>query len=368
MGRGYSSPSNDGNILYVTGEDNQQFVLALRVPDAGQSTPAPEILWKTPIGPGADVGYPGSRCTPTIDGPNLFITTSAGDVAAVDRATGKILWKKSMPAEFGGTVMGAWGFSESPLVDGDKVIVTPGSNDAAVVALNKTDGSVIWKTPVANTGGAGYSSLVISEGAGIRQYVTLLGRGLVGVAADDGKLLWTYDKIANQTANIPTAIVRGDYVFGSTGYQAGSALLKLSRDGRGVKAKEVYFLQANRLQNHHGGMVLVGDHLYGGHGHNQGFPVCVDFETGKIAWREKRGIGEGSAAVTYADGHLYFRYQNGIVVLIEAAPKGYKQKGSFQIPDVTEPSWPHPVIAGGILYLREQDRMLAYDCRQVDSK
>src|SRR5258708_5543671 len=188
--------------------------------------------------------------------------------------------------------------------------------------------------------------MVISEGAGVKQYVQLTGRGLIGIRASDGKALWTYNKIANDVANISTPVVRGDYVFASTGYQTGAVLLKLSKTGDGVEAKEVYFLPPTVFQNHHGGFVLVGDYIYAGHGHSNGFPICIEFLTGKVRWGGKiRAEGAtGSAAVGYADGNLYFRYQNGVMKLIEASPEGFKEKGSFKIPGVQGPSWSHPVI------------------------
>lgn len=363
MGRGFASPSIVDGFAYVTGEANgQQFVIALKLATPSAST-TPTLAWQTPIGKAGDVGYPGSRCTPTIDGNLLFATSTTGDIACLNRLTGKLLWSKNMIAEFGGKMMSVWGFSESPLIDGDKVIITPGGDDAAIVALNKKTGELIWKSSIPESKGAAYSSLVISEGAGVRQYVTLLGRGLVSVDAKDGKLLWTYDKVANGTANIPTPIVKGDYVFASTGYQTGSALVHLEKSGKNIKAKEVYFLGPKILQNHHGGMVLIGDYLYGGTGHNEGNPICVDFLTGKVVWRERRGPGTGSAAVTFADGNLYFRYENGIVALIKATPDGYQEFGTFEIPDVNDPSWPHPVIADGLLFLREQDNLYCYDLR-----
>jgi outer membrane protein assembly factor BamB len=364
MGRGFAAPAVVGEMIYITGADaGKEFVLALAKDASTDPAVPPKTLWKTDVSAAGDVGYPGSRCTPTIDGQHLFATTTTGMVACLDRTSGNILWQVDMAKSFGGKMMSVWGFSESPLVDGDLVIVTPGSDEAAIVALNKKDGKEVWRSAIPGAKGAGYASLVISEGAGIKQYVTLLGRGLVSVAAKDGKLLWTYDKVANGTANIPTPIVRGDYVFASTGYQTGSVLVQLTKKGNsGVDAKEVYFLPHKVLQNHHGGMVLIGDYLYGGHGHNEGAPICVNFVTGKVAWRERRGPGDGSAAVSYADGHLYFRYQNGKVALIEASPEEYREKGTFTIPDVQDPSWPHPVIAGGKLLLREQDRLYAYDC------
>jgi outer membrane protein assembly factor BamB len=187
------------------------------------------------------------------------------------------------------------------------------------------------------------------------------GAGCVGVAAADGKLLWSYSKVANGTASIPTPIVDGDFVFCSSGYGTGSALLKLSKEGDGVKAEEMYFLPGSQFQNHHGGMIHIGDYIYSGHGHNQGFPICVEMKTGKIVWGGKqRGPGTGSAAVVFADGQLYFRYENGLMALVDANAEAYQLNGTFKIPDVSGPSWSHPVVVGGKLYLREQNNLFVY--------
>jgi hypothetical protein len=186
---------------------------------------------------------------------------------------------------------------------------------------------------------------------------------VIGVATADGTPLWGYDRIANDVANIPTPIVHGDYVFASTGYGAGTALLRLEQTPSGVKVNEVYFHPGNKMQNHHGGMVLVDGHVYLGHGHNQGLPMCVEFLTGKIAWGPVRGPGADSAAVAYADRHLYIRYQNAVMALIEATPEAYRLKASFRLPSHLDNSWPHPVIANGRLYLRDQDVLMCYDLR-----
>jgi outer membrane protein assembly factor BamB len=254
-------------------------------------------------------------------------------------------------------------------VDGDRLIFTPGAQDAGLVAVDKRTGRTVWKAVLPGMGGggrdgAGYSSPVVSNAAGTRQYVQLLGRGLVGVRASDGKVLWTYDKVANRVANISTPLVRANFVFASTGYQTGAALLELYKDGDGVSAREVYFLPAKTFQNHHGGFVLAGNHLYAGHGHKLGLPICIDFVSGKVAWGgDIRNAGQGSAAVIYADGHLYYRYENGAMLLVEATPEAYREKGSFTIPGVTRPSWPHLAIADGRLYVREQDALHVYDVR-----
>jgi outer membrane protein assembly factor BamB len=245
-----------------------------------------------------------------------------------------------------------------------------------IVALDKLTGKEVWRTELPSTplgsrgkDGAGYSSLVISNGGGVKQYVQLVGRGLIGVRASDGQFLWSYNPIANGTANIPTPIVDGDFVFCSSGYRdGGAALLKLEKDGEGVRAEEVYYHPANVLQNHHGQMVLKDGYVYFGNKHNSGFPVCVELATGKIAWGgSERGPGSGSAAITYADGHIVFRYQSGVVALVEATPSAYKLKGSFTPEFVSRnPCWAQPVVAGGKLYMRDQDKLMCYDVSAND--
>ncbi len=359
LGTGYASISIENGKIFTMGDrGDSDYVIALSADDGHE-------LWSTKIGKNWDQNNSvGPHCTPAADGKYVYALSPPGDLVCLETASGKIHWHHNMKDDFGGQMMSQWGYSESPLVDGDRLICTPGGKEATIIALNKLTGKPIWACSVPKFGskgkdGAAYSSIVIGNGAGVRQYVQLIGRGLVGVSMT-GKFLWGYDKVANGTANIDTPIVDGDYVFDSTSYGTGSALVKLSRDGNQIKADEVYFIKAKEFQNHHGGVVLVDGYLYGGHGQNNGAPVCLDFKTGKIMWKKDRGTGRGSAAVLYADGKLYFRYDDGTMVLIKATPEKYEEISTFKIPDVSKPSWPHPVIAGGKLYLREQDKLLCY--------
>jgi outer membrane protein assembly factor BamB len=366
LGAGFSSVSIAGDRIYTMGDIGaDQFVIAL-------SRTEGKLLWKARVGPQFDDEMPGPRSTPTVDGDRVYALGTEGDLVCVDAATGKVRWAKNLEKQYGGRVMTVWKWSESPLVDEDRLVFTPGGPWAAMVAVDKLTGKDLWATEeMPNLGergrdGAGYSSIVISNGAGVKQYVQLMGRGLVGIRARDGKFLWGYNRVANNVANISTPIVQGDLVFAATGYQTGAALVKLEKSGDGVKASEVYFIDSKSFQNHHGGMVLVDGHIYAGHGHNNGFPICIDLATGKVVWGgDTRGPGSNSAAVMYADGDLYFRYQNGVMALIEAAATGYKLKGSFQIPQPTpaKPSWSHPVVVDGKLYLREQDKLYVYDVK-----
>ncbi len=355
LGGGYGSIAVTGGRIYVIGDrGGGQNVTCLDASDGS-------TIWSTPIGRPAD----GARSTPTVDGDLLFALSSRGnqdaEIVCLETATGKEQWRKNFRTDFSGRMMSSWGYSESPLVDGAHVICTPGGSEATMVALKKRTGDVVWKARVPGGDAAGYASAVVAEVGGVRQYVQLLERGIVGVAAKDGKFLWRYDRIANGTANIPTPIVDGNLVFCSTGYGTGAALLKLVPGGGGTRVEEQYFLKGNEFQNHHGGMVLIGNYIYAGSGHNNGLPTCIEMKSGKIVWGPLRGAGQESAAIAYADGHIYFRYQNAVVALVEASPRGYKLKSSFKIPNGQQPSWSHPVVTGGRLYLRDQDRLLCYN-------
>ncbi len=353
LGSGMSSVSISGDHIYTMGhKDGKTQLFCLKLEDGS-------AVWATEVGGGSS-----PNCTPTVDpAANLVYGLShGGDLLCAKADTGEEVWRKNYGRDFGGRMMSGWGYSESPLVDGDRLIVTPGSDKAVMAALNKQTGETIWTTAAEGTGGSGYASPIISNGGGVKQYITLVGRGIISVAADDGRLLWHYKRIANGTANIPTPIVKDDLVFCSTGYgDGGTALLKLTKQGSGVAYEEIYYKKSSELQNHHGGMVLIGDYVYMGHGHNNGLPVCVKLTTGEAVWGPLRGAGKSSAALVAADGDLYFRYQDGIMALVEATPKEYNLKGKFRIASVNGQSWPHPVIAGKKLYLRDQDELHCYD-------
>jgi outer membrane protein assembly factor BamB len=364
MGQGYASVAVVDGTLYTTGNDRQgQKVVAV---DAASGA----LLWsKAVTDRPPQHSYPGARCTPTVDEDQLYVVTSDGSIACLARSDGEVLWQKDFAREWRGKLMSDWGFSESPLLDEDAVICTPGGDGALMVKLDKQTGKELWRTAVPENALAGrrttaaYSSPVVSHAGGVKQYVQMTGGGLVGVNAETGKVLWTYGRVANGTANIPTPIPVDDYVFASTGYRTGAALLHLTADGRGgVRAKEVYFLDGNEFQNHHGGMVRYGEYVYAGNGHRNGFPTCLNWKTGDIVWGGKaRGAGQGSAAVTGLAGHLLFRYEDGTLALIEATPEKYDLAGTLR-PEFQEgKSWSHPVVVDGRLYLREQDKLMCYD-------
>ncbi len=341
-GGGYSSFSVANNRLYTMGlRGTREFVVAFDVTNGKE-------VWATPHG-GAfrnDRGD-GPRGTPTIDGDRLYALGGNGDLSAIETRTGKVVWTMNVLEKFGGSNI-TWGISESPLVIGDKVLVNAGGPGASIVALNKKDGTVIWKS---QSDRAGYSSAVPVQIGNTTQVVFFTHTRAVGLDPKDGKLLWEYGRAANNVANAATPIVRGNRVFISSDYGTGAGLVEVSASG----AKEVYFTKD--MRNHHSSSILIGDHLYGFSG---GILTAMKFDTGEVAWKD-RSVGKG--AVVFADGHLYALSENGVVGLVEASPTGYVEKGRFRIQQDSLPTWAHPVVAGGRLFIRDQDTIYAYDVK-----
>lgn len=346
LGEGFASYSIADGKLYTQGQkDGQQYLIAI-------DTATGKTLWEIPHGDtyGNNRGN-GPRGTPTIDGDRLYVLGADGNLLCASVETGRKVWEQNLLSKFGGSNI-KWGLSESPLVDGDKLIVNPGGPGASVVALNKNTGAVLWKS---ESDEAGYSSAVIAEVGGIKMYVLLTGEAAIGLRADNGKLLWRYAKVSNPTANIATPIVKGDLVFVSTDYGTGCALLRLKAVNGGVEAEEIYF---NRdMRNHYSSSVLVDGYLYG---YSSRILTCMKLETGEVMWVD-RSVGKGQ--VLFADGRLYLLSEDGVVGMAEATPDGYKEISRFEISRGNYPTWTLPVIVDGVMYLRDQDLLYAYDVR-----
>jgi outer membrane protein assembly factor BamB len=345
-GQGYSSFAVAGGRLYTLGaREDREHVVAFDVASGKR-------LWDAPHGRrfSNDRGD-GPRGTPTVDGTRVYAFGASGDLTALDAASGKVAWTVNVIREFGGQNI-TWGLSESPLIAGDRIIVSPGGPGSSVVALNKTDGKLIWKTEADR---AGYSSAVLHELGGIRQAIVFTGQRALGVNIANGRVLWSYDRVANRVANIATPIVRGNHVFLSSDYGTGAALLRLTAAGGGITAEEVYFTR--EMRNHHASSVLVGDHLYG---FSSAILTAMRFDTGEVAWRD-RSVGKGS--LVHADERLYLFSERGVVALAEASPEGYREHGRFSLTTGSLPTWSHPVVSNGKLFLRDQDIIYAYDVR-----
>jgi outer membrane protein assembly factor BamB len=356
IGSGYSTPSVVGKRLYLLSNEGteKEYVQALEVTDGKRA-------WMTPIGKvGRNEGpqYPGARSTPTVDGDSIYALGSDGDLVCLETASGTIRWNKNLRSAFGGKP-GKWAYAESPLVDGDVLVCTPGGSDATLVALNKKSGEVIWQGVVPGADDAGYASVITTEAGGIKQYVQFLGKGLVGLEAKTGKFLWRYDKTAQGSpANIPTPLVEGEYIYSGAG-RSGGGLIKLKAKDGAFEVEEVTF--SPKLPTAIGGAVKVGEHFYGTAGQAL---LCAEFKTGKLKW-EERSVAPGS--LCYADQRLYIHGENGDVALVEATPDAYREKGRFTPPGQPErgrtKAWPYPVVANGRLYIHDLGTLWAYDVK-----
>lgn len=356
LGEGYSGPAIVGNRLYTMGNvSGQECVLALDWSQQGRR------VWATPIGPVRHEGggYAGPRSTPTIDGERVYTLGAAGDLVCLNAANGRLIWRRDLVRDFGGQAPN-WAYAESVLVDGPWVLCTPGGKQATIVALQKTSGQPVWASPIGDP--AAYSSIIRVSMSRGKQYVQMTHRGVVGVDGKDGRLLWRWDRPVNTTANVATPVWFGQTIFAASGYGKGGGLVWPRRAGRGFEPQELYF--SSHMKNHHGGFIVLTDasgapYLYGSD--DPGMLTCLDYKTGDVKWADR---GPGKCSLLCADGMLYCRSESGPMTLVEATSEGYRQRGRFNQPDRSNKNaWPHPVIANGMLYLRDQDVLLCYDVR-----
>ncbi|MFP5263854.1 MAG: PQQ-binding-like beta-propeller repeat protein [Blastocatellia bacterium] len=348
LGEGYGSVAVKDDRIYVQGvKAGESVVFCLNRADG-------KAIWSAPLGQrvSQDRGH-GPRGTPTVEGDRLYALSENGDLACLKTREGAVVWRRNILKDFGGSNP-HWLISESPLIDGNNLIVTPGGDESAIVALDKMTGKTVWTTKELSDP-AGYSSCVVADVGGVRTIMGFTARAAVGVRSSDGKLMWRYENVSNRTANITTPVFYDNKVFYTSAYGTGCALLGLKPQGGEVKAEEIYF---NReMQNHHGGVVLVNGYIYG---FSNAILTCMEFATGKTMWKH-RSVGKGT--LTYADGQLYLLSEDNVVGLADASPEAYKEKGRFRIADTGWPSWAHMVVSGGKLYIRNQGTLACYDIK-----
>jgi outer membrane protein assembly factor BamB len=355
-GSGYAGFSIvDGKMFTMVGRDDKCQLIALDA-NTGQE------LWSVELGPMLTNDWgDGPRGTPTVEHGLVYALGGKGTLVCVRAADGGEVWRTNLVDDLSGTEPN-WGYAESVLLDGDQLLCTPGGKEGAIAALEKATGMVRWRaTELDDT--AHYSSIIRADVNGRPQYVQLLEKRLVGISPDDGRVLWQTE-FPGRVAVIPTPIVAGNKVFATAGYGAGCTLVEISPTD---EATELYDEKARKLmKNHHGGVLHVGDNLYG-HSDGVGW-ICMDFATGQQKWREREALGKG--AIAYADGMFYcLSEDDGEVVLIDASPEGWQEHGRFTLDPQTKirkdrgKIWTHPVIAGGKLYLRDQDLIYCYDVK-----
>ena len=348
IGKGFSSVSlGDGRLYTIGTRGDYEYVIALSLTNG-------EELWAKSIGKAYKNSYgDGPRSTPTVDQDRLYALGANGDLACMYVKSGDTSWTMNILKEFGASNI-KWGISESPLIDDVRVVVMPGAKDATLVALNKIDGSVVWKSKGLSDA-ASYASGILANVGGVKQAIYLTDAAAVGVKSDDGTLLWRNTRPANNVANCTTPIYRDGLAFICSAYDTGGVLLRLTSKGGKTHADEVYFTRD--MMNHHGGAVLVGDYLYG---FSNNTLTCLEFHTGKVRWKD-HSVGKGS--ITAADGMLYCLSETGIMGLVHASPDRYQEASRFSFKVKGGHSWAHPVVTGGRLYIRNGDEVTCYDVR-----
>ena len=356
-GNGYSSVSTSGDRIVTAGEvAGQSSVICLNAKDGKQ-------IWAEAIGKTGTPGCcnaGGPRTTPTIDADAgiVYGISQYGEVAALNFKDGKEVWKKDLIRDFGGRLP-EWGYSSAPVIDGNNVLLTAGSAQGTVIALDKKSGKTVWQSEL--TDDAHYASLVIATIEGVKQYVQLTDKSVAGINPADGKTLWRAD-FPGKTAVIPTPVVFGNIVYVTSGYSVGCRGFEIKKAGAKLEATELW--NNKHMVNHHGGVIRLGPNVYG-HSDSKGW-TCQDIKTGNVVWQDKsafpdRGAGKGSIA--YADNRFVIRTEDkGTLALIEASPAGYKEHGRFEQPNRSkEKAWAHPVISNGKMYIRDEDHLLCYD-------
>jgi hypothetical protein len=355
LGNGVPSISVAAGRVFVLGyRDGKEFLTALNESDG-------KPAWCTAIGPAVQE-MPAMRWlsqrTPTVDADRVYAFTARGELICLASSDGKELWRIDYTKDFGGR-RGPWGYCDFPLVDGDRLICTPGGAEAALVALDKKTGKVMWKCAVPENSRATHSAVVAATLCGVRQYVHQLDNGVVGVASDSGKLLWRVSPFGDTRGNVHTALVAGDEVFASCGWGVGTARLKVSRDGADFRIEEVY---RNRtpIDPWLGSSVRLGDFVHTADGR------CINWKTGEATFAKRLN----RVTMTCAEGRLYHRTGNGVVTLTEVtSERTYVGRGEFKVPPASqEPTWTFPVIANGRLFLRDQNVLLCYDIRDRSAR
>jgi outer membrane protein assembly factor BamB len=355
LGAGYSGVTLVRDAIYTIGDFGEgSEVLALNRDDGRRR-------WSAKLGKAGSPGwgnFAGPRSTVSMAGEQLYALGHYGELVCLEAADGREVWRTHLVEDLG-VRLPEWGYSESPLVDGERLVVTPGGDRGTVAALDRATGKLLWRSQEL-TDPAHYASLVIAELGGVRQYVVLTAEHVAGVAPEDGRMLWRAVR-KGRTAVIPTPIVHGDLVYVTSGYGVGCNAFRVMRSAGGFAAEQVY---ANKVMaNHHGGVILLDEQVYG-HSEGKGW-TSQDLKSGAAVWQDKEILGKGS--IGYADGQVYLRREDGAgtVVLAEPTPAGLKEKGRFDQPDRSgKNSWTHPVVVGGFLYLRDQDRLFCYDVRR----
>lgn len=346
--------------VFTTGNEGENVVCtALSAKDGKQ-------LWATKLGPAAkEMGIMRwlAQMSPTVDGDRVYAVTANGDYVCLAADSGREIWRKHFAKDFDGKKSN-WGFCDYPLVDGDRLVLTPGGQKAALVALNKMTGEPIWSCSLPEADTAAHAVLAVADIGGTRQYVNHLSKRMVGVAAQDGKLLWQYDGLKTQIATTHAPIIRNGQVFYASGYGVGHALLTLGQADSAWKVVEEYRQRSRAYVPWLGSPTALDDGVMV---NTSSGLQWVDWKTGSVLWEEK---SLGRCTYTVADGKVFVRTQSGRMLLGTAAAKGWSLVSEFSPPktdakdrSMDTPAYTFPVVANGYLYIRDFDSLSCYDVR-----
>ncbi|HLN54826.1 MAG TPA: PQQ-binding-like beta-propeller repeat protein [Bacteroidales bacterium] len=355
MGDGYSSPTVTDDAVYVTGRKDDNDVLTALTPEGKKK-------WEVVYGKAWTANHTGSRCTPTFYNGNIFLVSGSGDIVCVG-SDGKIKWSKNHYNLYGSKPL-MFGISESPIVSGNMVIVSPSGSKASMAAFNINDGKVVWEAqPLGQE--PQYINPKIIDYAGKKMIINVFGKDIVAVDASNGKILWKVDyEAANSVAggrknHAITPVYKDGHILIANGYGWVALKLKLSADGS--SAEKVW--ENRNFDPQLGGIVLLGDHLYASNHQAQpaGSWICVDWNSGKTLWTAK---WNAQGSVISADGMLYlFEEKAGNVALVRPDPSKLDIVSEFRISKGSGPFWAHPVIKNGRLYIRHGEALMVYNIK-----
>jgi len=357
IGEGYSTVAIVGNRIYTTGAiDDDCVITALDMEG--------KKVWSRKNGNAWEGSYPGTRSTPTITEDGLLYHESGiGNLACFEADSGELVWSTNILEEFDGRNI-IWGLAESPLVIGDNVICTPGGKEVSMVALDRKTGKVVWKCTEAGDR-PGYASPILIEHQGLKQIVTAMSQSIVGIRASDGELLWQYPHKVFADENITTPLFHDGFVIVSGCVRRGTTSLRLQVAGDECSVETQW--RNETLDNKQGGIVLLDGRLYGyAESQNKSEPwMCIDFSSGETIFQSapvESSYKYKNGCLTYADGMFYLYADNGNMVLARPTDTGFEVTGKLKIEDPgRRPTWAHPVVFGGRLYVRYGDKLAAYD-------
>ena len=343
LGGSFASVAVANEKIYLTGQTDDKltlFVLDLKG----------KLLAKKEVGKEWTTNHTGTRCTVVVNDGKLYIYNSLGQLRCLDEATLNEVWKKDVLSDFDGVNV-MWGMTESPLIVGEKIFITPGGAKHNMVALNKNTGALIWSSPGVGTTSSYCSPQYIGDQS-VPIIVTATFKDLIAYNANTGEKLWSHQQINYRNIHPNTPIYYNGLIFSTSGYKGGSVLLRLKDGGKAVEPVWVN----NDMDNQMGGAVKAGDYVYGS-GHENRFWYCIDWKTGKTMYKMD---GLSQCNVISADGMLYVYSDKGTMNLIKPNPDKYELVSSFKVTSGTGEHWAHPVIHQGVLYLRHGDTLMAY--------